>query len=284
MKLTASHLSNQPLYCKPPSSTLADMEFHTRYLTDNRAQYTSELFKEFARTYKFNHITSSPYWSQSNGRAEAAVKSAKQILRTAKDVDLALLSVRNTPPSSHTFSPAQRLFGRALRSNLPQPPVTVESSKLQCDTVVTEHLHRKLQQKQAYDKHAGQPLPDFPPGSYVYAKPPPNSPSKECISGHIIGFAGPRSYFIKTGSRQIRRNRVQVQLAPPSSTIASPHQTNTTPLLPEKLRPNPLIPRPLYVPSVVFTAAPNDASPSPMPSNTTSSTPTVPSEPSSEAP
>ena len=253
-------------------------------LTDNGAQYTSDLFKEFAQTYKFNHITSSPYWSQSNGRAEAAVKSAKHILRTAKDVDLALLSVRNTPPAGHTFSPAQRLFGRALRSNLPQPSVTLEPSKLQRDTVVTDHLHRKLQQKQAYDKHAGPLLPDFPPGSYVYAKPRPNSPSKAWISGQIIGPAGPRSYFIRTGSRQMRRNRIQVQLAPPSSTTASQHQTNTTPLLPDKLRPSPLNPRPSYVPSTVFTASPNDARPSPMPSNATPSTPTVPPEPSSEVP
>ena len=95
-------------------------------LTDNGSQYTSDLFKEFAKTYKFNHITSSPYWSQSNGRAEAAVKSAKHILRTAKDVDLALLSVRNTPPAGHTFSPAQRLFGRVLCSNLPLPITTLE--------------------------------------------------------------------------------------------------------------------------------------------------------------
>ncbi|KAL9987569.1 hypothetical protein ACROYT_G001902 [Oculina patagonica] len=204
-------------------------------LTDNGAQYTSDLFKEFARTYKFNHITSSPYWSQSNGRAEAAVKSAKHILRTAKDVDLALLSVRNTPPSGHTFSPAQRLFGRVLRSNLAHVPITLESSKLQRDTV-------------------------------------------------IIGSAGPRSYFIKTGSRQIRRNRVQVQLAPPSSTIASPHQTNTTPLLPDKLRPNPLNQRPSYVPSAVFTASPNDASLSSMPSNAPPSTPAVLPESSSEVP
>ena len=88
-------------------------------LTDNGSRYTSDLFKEFAKTYKFSHITSSPYWFQSNGRAEAAVKSAKHILRTAKDVDLTLLSVHNTPPAGHTFSPAQRLFGRVLRSNLP---------------------------------------------------------------------------------------------------------------------------------------------------------------------
>lgn len=43
-------------------------------LTDNGSQYTSDLFKEFVKTYKLNHITSSPYWSQSNGQAEAAVK------------------------------------------------------------------------------------------------------------------------------------------------------------------------------------------------------------------
>jgi len=36
-------------------------------LTDNGSQITSDLFKEFAKQYQFNHITSSPYWSQSNG-------------------------------------------------------------------------------------------------------------------------------------------------------------------------------------------------------------------------
>ena len=113
-------------------------------LMDNGSQYTSDLFKEFAKTYKSNHITSSPYWSQSNGRAEAAVKSAKHILRTAKDVDLALLSVRNTPPAGHTFSPAQRLFGRVLRSNLPQPITTLEPRHSPRDKVVSDHLHRKL--------------------------------------------------------------------------------------------------------------------------------------------
>ena len=68
-------------------------------ITDNGPQFTSDLFKAFATKYGFNHITTSPYWSQSNGRAEAAVKSAKHILLTADDVDLAILSVRNTPPA-----------------------------------------------------------------------------------------------------------------------------------------------------------------------------------------
>ena len=46
-------------------------------ISDNGTQYTSDLFKTFANKYKFHHVTSSPYWSQSNGRVEASVKSAK---------------------------------------------------------------------------------------------------------------------------------------------------------------------------------------------------------------
>ena len=209
-------------------------------ITDNGAQFTSDLFKTFTKTYQFNHITSSPYWSQSNGRAEAAVKSAKHILLTAEDVDLALLSVRNTPPAGHTFSPVQRLFGRVLRSDLPQLAHTLEPFTPSRDTVVADHIHRKLKQKNAYDKYASTPLPNLPPGSYVYAKPPPNSLSKAWIQGKVVGPAGPCSYLIDTGNRQIRRNRVQVQLAPPRYTSTSPPCNRAEPALPDKLLPNSL--------------------------------------------
>ena len=121
--------------------------------------------------YRFNHITSSPYWSQSNGRAEAAVKSVKHILLTAEDVDLSLLSVQNTSPAGHTFSPAQHLFGRVLRSDLPQLAYTLKHFTPSRDTVMADHIHCKLKQEKAYDKHASTPIPDLPPGSYIYGKP-----------------------------------------------------------------------------------------------------------------
>ena len=99
-------------------------------ITDNGSQFISEAFKAFTEKYKFHHIISSTYWLQSNGRAEAeaeaAVNSAKHILLTAEDVDLALLSVRNTLPARHTFAPAQRLFGRTLRTDLPQSAATLD--------------------------------------------------------------------------------------------------------------------------------------------------------------
>ena len=210
-------------------------------ITDNGAQVTSGLFRTFARKCGFQHVTTSPYWSQSNGRAEVAVKSAKHILLKAEDVDLALLSVRNITPEGHTFSPVQRLFGRVLCSDLPQPASLLEPFTPSRDTVVTDHVSRKLKQKRAYDKRASAPLPDLPPGSYAYAKPPPTSSTKAWIQGKVVGRAGPRSYLIDTGNRQIKRNHIQVQLAPsPHHTRNYPSDRRPEPYLPDKLVPNSL--------------------------------------------
>ena len=218
-------------------------------------------------------MTTSPYWSQSNGRAEAAVKSAKHILLTAEDVDLALLSTRNSAPAGHTFSPAQRLFGRVLRSDLPQPTSGLEPFTPPRDTVEADHVQRKLKQKNAYDKHASAPLPDIPPGSYVYAKPPPTSLAKAWIPGQVVGPAGPRSYLIDTGGRQIKRNRIQVQLAPsPHHSMDSPSGSQPEPTLPDKLLPNSLTAMTPTSQRPPRTATTFSATPSSVPDNPVSST------------
>ena len=108
------------------------------------------------------------------------------------------------------------------------------------DTVGVEEVHRKLQQKQAYDKHAGPFLPDLPPCSYVYAKCPTSSSTEAWIPGQIAGCAGQRSYYIQTGNKQIRRNQVQVQPAPPQDSSSLPPTCETNLTLPERLRLNSL--------------------------------------------
>ena len=84
-------------------------------------------------------------------------------------MDLASLSILNTPPARHTFSPTQRLFGRLLHSDLPRPAATLQPFIPPRDTVVPDHGHRKLKQNNAYDKHTSAPLSALPPGNYVYA-------------------------------------------------------------------------------------------------------------------
>ena len=108
--MTITRLITYQLHNPRPLNSILAVTVSRIHLLANGPQYTSDLIKVFTQKYKFNHVTSSPYWAQSNGRAEAAVKSAKRVILTADDVDLALLSFRNTPPAGHTYSPAQRLF------------------------------------------------------------------------------------------------------------------------------------------------------------------------------
>ena len=93
--------------------------------SDNGPQYSSEEFQKFSREWGFKHVTSSPYYPQSNGLAERAVRSAKDFLAKCRkdgtDINLALLNQRNTPRDNVLGSPAQRLMSRRLKSTIPCP-------------------------------------------------------------------------------------------------------------------------------------------------------------------
>lgn len=93
--------------------------------SDNGPQYSSEEFQMFSREWGFSHVTSSPYYPQSNGLAERAVRSAKDLLEKCKrdgtDINLAWLNQRNTPRDEILGSPAQRLMSRRLKSTIPCP-------------------------------------------------------------------------------------------------------------------------------------------------------------------
>ena len=52
-------------------------------MSDNGPQFSSERFAKFAETREFQHDTSSPGHSQSNGKAESAVKTAKKLMKRA---------------------------------------------------------------------------------------------------------------------------------------------------------------------------------------------------------
>ena len=86
-------------------------------VTDNGPQYSSNEFKIFAESYKFFHVTSSPYYPKGNGEAERAVRTLKNLLKDVKDLYLALMSYRATPLPGCNLSPAQLLMGRRIRSH-----------------------------------------------------------------------------------------------------------------------------------------------------------------------
>ena len=90
--------------------------------SDNGPQYVSAQFADFCISWDISHGTSSLHYLQSNGFAEACVKSAKHALQQAKysgaDPHLALLALRATPINSKLPSPAELLYQCWLRTTI----------------------------------------------------------------------------------------------------------------------------------------------------------------------
>ena len=53
--------------------------------SDNGPQFVSAEFAGFAKKWKFDHVTSSPHYAQSNKKAENAVKNVKRLFIKCKE-------------------------------------------------------------------------------------------------------------------------------------------------------------------------------------------------------
>ncbi|CAC5367808.1 unnamed protein product [Mytilus coruscus] len=89
-------------------------------VSDNARYYTSSKFQEFAKSWEFKHITSSPRYQQSKGLAERTVQT--ELLKKAeyegKNPYMSILNLRNTPLDSDMPSPSQLLMGRRCKTKL----------------------------------------------------------------------------------------------------------------------------------------------------------------------
>ena len=98
-----------------------DYGWPTHIRTDGGPQFRSE-FKEFCTAHGIQHELSSPYNPESNGLAEAAVKSLKGIVlrctERGENIHQAIAAWRNTARQDGS-SPAQLFFGRRQRLGLP---------------------------------------------------------------------------------------------------------------------------------------------------------------------
>ena len=91
--------------------------------SDNSPQYVSAQFTEFCTSWGITHETSSPHYPQSNGFAEACVKSMKHALQCAKysstDPQFTLLALWATPIDAKLPSPAELLYQCQIRTTIP---------------------------------------------------------------------------------------------------------------------------------------------------------------------
>ena len=186
-----------------------------RLITDNGPQFISTEYKQFASEYGFEHATSSPYWPQGNGKAEAAVKIVKRMYQKNKDIHLALLDYRNTPQQGQEHSPAQRLLSRRTRGILPMTSALLQPEIAHPVAVKTEIGARRTRAKQYYDRNlGGKTHEEIQPGQWVYAKPNPQHKHSAWPHGIVQKVSSPRSYTVVTpNGGEMRRNRTQIRLA-----------------------------------------------------------------------
>ncbi|KAK7102857.1 hypothetical protein V1264_021022 [Littorina saxatilis] len=198
-------------------------------VSDNGPQYDSRDFVKFAESYGFTHITSSPHHPQSNGEAERAVQTVKNLLKKAKDPYIALLNYRATPLQQGE-SPAELLMGRKLRNKIPTHPSSYVPRQPDRIQFRERDARLKAQQKDNYDKrHRARALSPLPPGQRVWMRTPGTN---QAVVTATPSPSSPRSYPVQTNAgTNTRRNRRQLRRRSnqPQPEGGIPRSTSTLP-------------------------------------------------------
>ena len=184
-------------------------------ISDNGTQFESHEYLRFSREYGFIVRKSSPYHSRGNGKAESAIKIAKNILKISRHEDpyLALLAYRNTPQQRYDYSPAERLMSRRLRDIIPTAPHQFAPHTVSPSQVQENISERRRGSKAQYDKRASAPLAEFSEGDKVYVKPRPTKKHQPWIYGEVIVRPALRSCLVSTAMGPVGRDHAQIREA-----------------------------------------------------------------------
>ena len=188
--------------------------------------YSPATFDSFARTYGFEHRTSSPRYAQSNGTSERAVQTAKSLLKKSDDICLALLSYRTTP-LVNGFSPAQLLMGRQLRSTVPTTTISLQPQTP--DATKLQEIDRDIKARQATSynaRHRAREGKKWQVDDRVWI---PDLQSEATV----IGVLPYRAYRLRTAANNvIRRNGRSLRHPLPVKSVSTPTEAPSSALLP----------------------------------------------------
>ena len=145
----------------------AEQGIPERLINDNGSHFSSQHFREFAKAWDFEHITSSPRYPQSNSMAEQCVQTIKAAMKKAIlsnwDINMSLLCLRSILIDHVIPSPGKLLFNRKLVSNL---PTKCTNQNFRKEEIQNRLLQRQLLQKRQHDEHA-KDLPNLSAGQRV---------------------------------------------------------------------------------------------------------------------
>ena len=152
----------------------AEFGIPDRIVSDNGPHFGSEAYRDFARTWQFDHITTSPRRPQGNGFIKRQVRTIKSLLENSKqsgtDYQLALLHLPSKSITSNLASPGQLILLRLLK---PTIPVRIRNDVPNKDDVHIELQRRQVSQKRYFDRCArSTELPLLHSGQHVRVQHP----------------------------------------------------------------------------------------------------------------
>ncbi|XP_073994138.1 transmembrane protein 33-containing Krueppel homolog 2 isoform X1 [Rhodnius prolixus] len=207
---------------------------------DNNPFASSEM-RNFAKTWGFRVITSSPHHSKSNGLSEKGVGISKKLIKKSiqggSDLQLALLEYRATPLTGLDYSPSQLMMGRLLRTSAPAT-LDLLVPNFPSEEIRTRMEEIKLQSKKYYDRSAKKEE-TFQEEQPIYIQD---------TDGWKEGWVSrkleePRSYVVRDQTGQeLRRNSVFLRgretieqppvLSPQKAVLQTPRKTGLGSKLP----------------------------------------------------
>ena len=205
------HVGNTGAYAsiKAMKSIFAENGIPVRVISDNGKHFIAAGFRQFAASWGFELVLSSPEYPKGHALIERHIQTVKKCMDKCDisgfDFDLALLVLRSTPLGPDLPSPAellqQRRFRTTLPTHVPDPPSSAEvKSRLQ---------ERQRAAAERYDTSAKEKS-DLVPGQHVrlFNKAGRWEPAVVTGSGGT-----PRSYVVQRlgGGVPLRRNRVHLR-------------------------------------------------------------------------
>ena len=134
-----------------------------------------------------------------------------QTIKKSDDSYLALLIYWSTPLPNATYSPAELLMSRKLRTNLPILNCDLKPKVPSYSTLKEKECNRKEQLKKNFDqRHKAKTLTPLQEGAAVWI-PDHNS------VGKVISKVGPCSYLVETKFGSLRCNRCHLIALPNKS-------------------------------------------------------------------
>ena len=208
--------------------TFARYGYPTTLVSDGAPNLVSSEFDTFCKAHFIDNVNSSAYHAQSNGMAERAVQTVKNMIIKAGESNSDIfdsLQVYRSSPLACGLSPAQLFLGRRIRGSLPIATSLLETSS-------QNFVRNFKKEREVYKKYFDKGTKALKPLSINERVRLYDTVGKTWNeTGFVSSFDGPRSYLVKTDNGSVfKRNRIHLKpvlnSVHPNSSLSVPQNLN----------------------------------------------------------